>query len=126
MRTRVTVPTPGPAAYVVPVPAAPRRTHARTTAPCVTSGSSPASFVTAAMATPSPSSYAVSANAGDPPGSSTRTGSGKRPVSSATYAARAAAVAWDRWEQAKADLGALTFDDLIRYAAAAIAASPWA
>ncbi len=39
-------------------------------------------------------------------------------------AARAAAVAWARWEQAKADLGALTFDDLIRYAAEAVSANP--
>jgi hypothetical protein len=46
----VTVPTPGPARNVTPLPGGPGRTVARIVAPCVTSGSSPASFTTAAMA----------------------------------------------------------------------------
>lgn len=39
-------------------------------------------------------------------------------------ASRCAAVAWARWEQAKASSCTLTFDDLIRYAAAAVSANP--
>ncbi|CAM5741370.1 hypothetical protein SHIRM173S_08743 [Streptomyces hirsutus] len=47
---RVTVPTPGPARNTTPAPAGSRRTVARTSAPCVTSGSSPASLTIPAMA----------------------------------------------------------------------------
>jgi ATP-dependent exoDNAse (exonuclease V) beta subunit len=39
-------------------------------------------------------------------------------------ACRCAAIAWARWEQAKAEGGTLTFDDLIRYAADAVSANP--
>lgn len=39
-------------------------------------------------------------------------------------ACRCAALAWARWQEAKTSGGTLTFDDLIRYAAAAIAANP--
>lgn len=39
-------------------------------------------------------------------------------------ACRCAAIAWARWEQAKAASGTLTFDDLIRYAADAVSANP--
>jgi ATP-dependent exoDNAse (exonuclease V) beta subunit len=39
-------------------------------------------------------------------------------------ACRCAAIAWARWEQAKASSGTLTFDDLIRYAARAVSANP--
>ncbi len=51
---RVTVPTPSPARKVTPLPGAPRRTVARISAPWVTSGSSPASLTTPAVAAPSP------------------------------------------------------------------------
>lgn len=37
---------------------------------------------------------------------------------------RTAAVAWARWEQARTDLGTLTFDDLVRYAAEAVSLNP--
>ncbi len=47
---RVTVPTPSPARKMTPLPGAPRRTVARTSAPCVTSGSSPASLTMPARA----------------------------------------------------------------------------
>ncbi len=47
---RVTVPTPSPARNVTPLPGLPRRTVARMRAPWVTSGSSPASFTTPAVA----------------------------------------------------------------------------
>src|SRR5438105_1477592 len=46
----VTVPTPSPARNEMPEPGGPRRTVAFTSAPCVTSGSSPASFTTPAVA----------------------------------------------------------------------------
>ena len=52
---RVTMPTPGPASNVTPAPGAPRRTVALTSAPWVTSGSSPASLTMPAVAKPSPS-----------------------------------------------------------------------
>jgi hypothetical protein len=80
----VTVPTPGPAANVTPDPAGPGRTVERTSAPCVTSGSSPASLTTPAIATPAASDSTASANDGVwPRGSVTVTGSGNSPVSSA-------------------------------------------
>ena len=90
----VTVPTPGPARNVTPAPGAPYRTVARTSAPWVTSGSSPASLTTPAIANPSPSSSTASANAGLRSfGSRIPTGSGNSPVSNAVYAAVLAAVA---------------------------------
>ena len=49
---RVTMPTPSPARKVTPPPGAPRRTVARISAPWVTSGSSPASLTTPAVAAP--------------------------------------------------------------------------
>ena len=60
---RVTVPTPGPARKTTPAPGA--VPHRRPDdGQWVTSGSSPASLTTAAMAQPSPRSSAASANAG--------------------------------------------------------------
>ncbi len=47
---RVTVPTPAPARNATPPPGSPRRTVARMRAPWVTSGSSPASLTTPAVA----------------------------------------------------------------------------
>ena len=47
---KVTVPTPAPARKITPWPAARRRTTTTMTAPWVTSGSSPASLTTAAIA----------------------------------------------------------------------------
>jgi hypothetical protein len=49
----VTVPTPGPARNVTPEPAGPARTVTTISAPCVTSGSSPASLTIPARAQPS-------------------------------------------------------------------------
>ena len=67
---------------------------ARTSAPWVTSGSSPASLTTPAVARSPSSSSTASANAGVCPfGSVMVTGSGKSPVSRAVYAAVVAAVA---------------------------------
>ena len=61
---RVTVPTPSPARKVIPLPGAPARTVARTSAPWVTSGSSPASLTMPAMAEPSPSVVVARAKRG--------------------------------------------------------------
>ena len=81
---RVTVPTPGPAAKRTPLPAGSSRTSARTSAPCVTSGSSPASLTTPALATPSPARCSARAKLGVAPfGSAIATGSGKPPSSKA-------------------------------------------
>src|SRR5947209_11255984 len=91
---RVTMPTPSPALKTIPLPAGRSRTVAMTSAPCVTSGSSPASFTIPARAKSSPRSCMASAKLGLPPrGNATDTGSGKSPVTSASKAARAAAVA---------------------------------
>ena len=49
----MTVPTPSPARNVTPAPGAPSRTVATMSAPCVTSGSSPASLTMPAVAQPS-------------------------------------------------------------------------
>ena len=77
----VTVPTPGPARNSTPEPRAPYRTVARTSAPWVTSGSSPASLTTPAMAAPCSRRSTASAKAGRfPPGRSIVTGSGNVPV----------------------------------------------
>src|SRR5262245_51252342 len=90
----VTVPTPGPALKVTPVPGTPGRTVAETSAPCVTSGSSPASFTMPAVASPTPDFCKASAKAGvAPPGKVTSTGSGNSPVINAVQAAFAAAAA---------------------------------
>ncbi len=90
----VTVPTPSPAWNTTPLPRRPCRTVACTSAPCVTSGSSPASFTMAARAASWSSAVSASAKAGRSPRGSLRvTGSGNRPVSSAAYAALAAAAA---------------------------------
>src|SRR5271166_254872 len=91
---RVTVPTPSPALNDTPAPGGARRTVATTSAPWVTSGSSPASLTMPARAKPAPNSYVASANSGRKPlGSATGTGSGKAPVSNASKAARAAPLA---------------------------------
>ena len=91
---RVTVPTPSPALNEMPLAGRESRTVATISAPCVTSGSSPASLMMPARVKPSPRSCIARANAGRPPrGKATATGSGKRPVTSASKAARAAAVA---------------------------------
>ena len=91
---RVTVPTPSPARNVTPAPGAPARTVARMSAPCVTSGSSPASLITPAVAEPSSCRVNASAKLGrSPRGSVTSTGSGNSPVTSAANAAFAAAAA---------------------------------
>ena len=77
---RVTVPTPSPARKLTPLPRAARRTVARISAPWVTSGSSPASLTTPAVAVPSPSDVVASAKAGCcPRGRVTSTGSGNSP-----------------------------------------------
>jgi hypothetical protein len=90
----VTVPTPGPARNVTPKPAAPRLTVDTISAPCVTSGSSPASLTIPARAQPSPRSSSASGNAGVSPfGRTIDTGSGNSPPSNAAYAAFVAAVA---------------------------------
>jgi hypothetical protein len=91
---RVTVPTPAPALKRIPAPAGKRLSRATTSAPCVTSGSSPASLMTLASAQPSPCDVRAKANAGVwPRGRRIVTGSGKIPVSRACHAALAAAVA---------------------------------
>ncbi len=90
----VTVPTPGPARNTTPLPGSPRVTVTRIRAPWVTSGSSPASLITPAVADSAPSSSVARANAGRWPfGNTIVTGSGNAPVSSAVYAAVVAAVA---------------------------------
>ena len=77
---RVTTPTPGPARNVTPAP--PRQTRTRTSAPCVTSGSSPASLTTAATPTPPATRPSARLNAARPPrGIPISTGSGNSPVS---------------------------------------------
>ncbi len=91
---RVTMPTPGPARNVTPLPASPRETVAMMSAPCVTSGSSPASLMMPARAHPSPSSWVARAKLGRVPfGSVASTGSGNSPVNNASTAARVAAAA---------------------------------
>ena len=91
---RVTTPTPSPALKITPVVCGARRTVATMSAPCVTSGSSPASLTMPARAKSAPSSWVARANSGLRPfGSATGTGSGKAPVSSASKAARAAPAA---------------------------------
>jgi len=91
---RVTVPTPSPARKITPLPAAPSRTVAQISAPCVTSGSSPASLMTPAVAAFPSMCVMASAKLGrSPRGSATATGSGKSPVTSAAKAALAAAAA---------------------------------
>ena len=91
---RVTVPTPSPARKVTPVPGMPARIVAITRAPCVTSGSSPASLTIPALAPPSKGSAIAREKAGRaPPGSAISTRSGKSPVRHPRYAALAAAVA---------------------------------
>ena len=91
---RVTVPTPSPAAKRRPVPGGPRRTLATTSAPCVTSGSSPASLTMPALAAPSERLVVASVKPARPPrGSGISTGSGKPWPTSAEQAAFAAAAA---------------------------------
>jgi hypothetical protein len=81
---RVTMPTPSPARKMTPLPGIPRRTVARMRAPWVTSGSSPASLTTPAVAESAPKRVTASAKLGRSPwGSVTSTGSGNAPVSSA-------------------------------------------
>ena len=76
---RVTVPIPSPARNVTPDPGGPCETRAMTSAPCVTSGSSPASLMMPARANPSPSSSKASAKDGRaPPGRVMATDVGKR------------------------------------------------
>ena len=80
----VTVPTPSPARKTIPAPAGAGLTQDSTSAPWVTSGSSPASLRTPARPWPAPRSASTSGKEGaSPPGSVTETGSGKRPVTSA-------------------------------------------
>ena len=77
-----------------PEPGAPMRTVALISAPWVTSGSSPASLITAAVARLGRSDLSSRSKLGRcPPGSWIVTGSGNRPVKSATYAALVAAAA---------------------------------
>ena len=81
---RVTVPTPSPAAKRTPLPAGPGRTVATTSAPWVTSGSSPASFTIPALAWPSPRLCVARAKPGRwLLGRVISIGSGNCPVSSA-------------------------------------------
>ena len=76
---RVTVPTPSPARKMTPLPGAARRTVARISAPWVTSGSSPASLTTPAVAAPLANEVVASAKAGwPPPGQGHLDGVGKR------------------------------------------------
>ena len=78
------MPTPSPALNETPLPGAVRRNVVMISAEWVTSGSSPASLMIAAIAQPSPSRLRDSAKRGAwPPGRVTVTGSGKSPVSSA-------------------------------------------
>jgi hypothetical protein len=82
---RVTMPTPSPARKATPEPGAPSLTVALTSAAWVTSGSSPASFTTPAVARPCPASLIARAKATRKPlGSAISTGSGKLPVTSAS------------------------------------------
>ena len=91
---RVTTPTPSPAMNSTPEPASPRQTEARIRAPSVTSGSSPASLITAAVARGGRNDRSARSNTGrSPRGNRIDTGSGKRPVRSAMYAALVAAAA---------------------------------
>ncbi len=91
---RVTVPTPSPAAKRTPEPAGPHITVQRMRAPWVTSGSSPASLMTAAVAlSPARSCSARAKSARKPRGRRIVTGSGNPPPSRASNAAFAAAVA---------------------------------
>ena len=90
----VTVPTPSPARKRTPLPALPAVTATTTSAPWVTSGSSPASLITEARASPVSRWCDASGNpASLPPGRVIVTGSGNVPVISASYAAAAAAAA---------------------------------
>ena len=90
----VTVPTPSPAARRIPLPGGAGSTVARTSTPCVTSGSSPASLTMPAVArAPSHSAVASAKVARWSRGRRTDTGSGKRPLTIASKAARAAAAA---------------------------------
>ena len=79
---RVTTPTPSPAMNSTPEPGSPRQTVARITAPWVTSGSSPASLTTAAVARLEQALDQVEARA-LAARQLDRHGSGKRPVSRA-------------------------------------------
>ena len=91
---RVTVPTPSPAANPMPEPGAAHAVSAIISAPCVMSGSSPASLTTPARAPVPLSSARASGKVAVPPrGNRIATGSGKRPVSIAAKAAREAAAA---------------------------------
>jgi len=79
---RVTVPTPAPARKTRPVPGAPGFIVLTTRAPCVTSGSSPASLTMPARAPPASRSASARAKLGlRPPGRRIETGSGNVPVS---------------------------------------------
>ena len=92
----VTVPTPTPARKRNPLPGGSGRRVTTISAPWVTSGSSPASLMTEAVALPPSSARAwrLRAKAGvSPRGSTISTGSGKAPVRRAVRQARAAAVA---------------------------------
>ena len=89
---RVTVPTPSPARKTTPPREAATRT--RISAPCVTSGSSPASLTTPASAQPGPVAAWLTAKRGaSPRGSRIVTASGTPPPHSPSSAARQAAVA---------------------------------
>ena len=92
---RVTVPTPGPALKVTPAPAAPGRTVADTSAPCVTSGSSPASFTMPAVASShaEPLQWPARKQALRRPATSLRPGPETRRSRNAAQAALAAAAA---------------------------------
>src|SRR5690606_41364352 len=90
----ITARRPGPARIATPLPGAPRGKVEFTSAPWVTSGSSPASLTPPARASSSPCRSVARANDGRRPfGRRTSTGSGKCPVTSAVYAAVVAAVA---------------------------------
>ena len=85
---------PGPARNVTPLAGGPEVTVTETSAPCVTSGSSPASLTMPTVAAASSRDSRARAKAGCLScGRSMVTGSGNSPVSSAVYAAVAAAVA---------------------------------
>ncbi len=90
---RVTVPTPGPPASAIPGVSL-RLTVAWISAPCVISGSSPASLITPQRTQPGPNSQRQSAKvASRPTGRWIVTRSTGRPLSRASAAALAAAVA---------------------------------
>src|SRR5437868_3979749 len=92
---RVTVPTPGPPARWMPGLAT-HTTRAWMCAPCVTSGSSPASLTTLQLVHRSPCCHSPGAKVAVPPmGRWIVTSAGRVPVSKATVAARAAAAAHD-------------------------------